>query len=333
MFHSRLTLGLVLVLALLAGCTSSRTRAPEADTSMPEAQTGVAAAGAQSSQAPSPVPAMPEAAPAATAEEPVTPVETKEAPKPAAPAKPEPASKAAGEPKVSKPRPTAPVVQKPPRKPVVKANPKAAPRAMPTRKPKPAPAANRVALAGIVQLRGAAGQNVRAEDFGQTVVYFVPDRRRARPQPGTFTIYTHHRDFNPEWLVVPLGSTVTFTNLDTVKHNVFSVSPGNQFNLGYQSSQSSVNHRFDQPGLVLLSCNVHRAMRGDILVVPSRFAGTVRRDGSFRLAGVPNVAGTLYFWSPRARSTSMRVKPPFDKISTRLSLTRPALTVKIGISR
>lgn len=204
--------------------------------------------------------------------------------------------------------------------------------AKPRAKPQPKPA--QLAITGSLQLAVSGGQQKSSADYTNTVIYFVPDKGHARPRPGQFTVYTSHRDFSPAWLVVPLGSKVTFTNLDSVQHNVFSVSPGSQFDLGYQSANQSITHSFDRAGLVLLSCHVHRAMRGDILVVPSRYATAARSNGRFSLSDVPNVAGTLYFWNPRSqRSSSMKVQPPFASIQQKIVLSRPSVATKIGIGK
>lgn len=214
--------------------------------------------------------------------------------------------------------------------PVAKATPK--PRAKP--QPKPAPKPAQLAITGSLQLAASAGQQTSSADYTNTVIYFVPDHGSARPKPGTFTVYTSHRDFSPSWLVVPLGSKVTFTNLDTVKHNVFSVTPGSRFDLGYQSANQSITHSFTRAGLVLLSCHVHRAMRGDILVVPSRYATTARSNGRFAIRNVPDVAGTLYFWNPRSRrSSSSKVQPPFASIRQKIAVSKPSVASKIGIGK
>lgn len=199
--------------------------------------------------------------------------------------------------------------------------------------PVPKARAAKLAMTGSVQLTAGRGQTVSATDYANTVIYFVPDEQRARPKPGKFAVYTNHRDFSPSWLVVPLGSEVTFTNLDSVKHNVFSVTPGSSFDLGYQSADESITHTFTRAGLVLLSCHVHRAMRGDVLVVPSRYATTARSDGHFVIADAPQIAGTLYFWNPRTRGSSIKVQTPFASIQQKLVVSKPAVATKIGIGR
>ncbi|KGI77536.1 hypothetical protein LF63_0109385 [Oleiagrimonas soli] len=187
------------------------------------------------------------------------------------------------------------------------------------------------ALNGTLQLKAAGGQHVSAADFANTVVYFVPSTGDARPRPGTYTVYTHNRDFDPAWLAIPEGSTVTFTNLDQVTHNVFSVTPGAGFDLGYQSAGQSDPHRFDQPGMVLISCHVHRYMKGGVLVVPSRYVTTVSANGHFRLRHLPHVSGTLYFWNPRSQAATQQIALPFSAVRQQLVIDQPSVKTQIDV--
>lgn len=186
-------------------------------------------------------------------------------------------------------------------------------------------------LDGHLELRVASGQKLAASDFAHTLVYYVPASGSYRPKPGQFTVYTHNRDFDPNWLAIPEGSTVTFTNLDEVTHNVFSVTPGSSFDLGYKSAGQSASQHFDRPGLVLISCHVHRYMKGDILVVPSRYATTVAANGSFHLDHLPAGNGTLYFWNPRSAPATQSVQSPFGKVQQTLILRKPAVKTQIGV--
>ncbi|MGH8184173.1 MAG: hypothetical protein ACREPH_11000 [Rhodanobacteraceae bacterium] len=147
------------------------------------------------------------------------------------------------------------------------------------RKPKPARQAPATpspttlgALTGHIALVGSRGQSVLPEDSAQTLVYFVPASGNALPVPGSYTVFTHDRQFDPRGMAVPLGSTLKFTNLDDFRHNVYSVTPGSQFDLGYQASGTSASQTFTHAGLVLISCHVHHARALNLLVVPTRYA-------------------------------------------------------------
>ncbi len=51
-----------------------------------------------------------------------------------------------------------------------------------------------------------------------------------------------NKQFNPKVAAVSLGFTINFKKYDEIFHNVFSLTPGNQFDLGlYKGSQAYVN--------------------------------------------------------------------------------------------
>ncbi|MEO5831385.1 MAG: hypothetical protein ABIQ36_12545 [Rhodanobacter sp.] len=197
--------------------------------------------------------------------------------------------------------------------------------------PVAAPAAATLQLSGHVSLKASRGQQIDAGEQADTLVYFVPASGGSRARPGHYTVYTHNRDFSPEAIAVPLGSTVTFVNLDDVRHNVFSVTPGAAFDLGYQGSGEKADHAFGRAGIVLVSCNVHHSMELDVLVVPSPYLVKVGADGDFTLAGLPAGPGTLYFWNPRAQLVSQKVRLPMGAaVSQQILAVRPRLTTALN---
>lgn len=258
-------------------------------------------------QAPAPAPAAaPKPAPAPAPTPAVTEVERASAAVPAA--------------AVTRPARAAPVVRLPA---------SSAPRPAPVIAAKPAAAPAHIA--GRVVLTGARGQQVVAGDSADTLVYFVPKSGGAPTKPGNYTVYTHNRDFSPEAIAVPEGSKVTFVNLDDVRHNVFSVTPGSDFDLGYQAAGDKASHVFTRQGVVLVSCHVHRAMELDMLVVPTPYVGKVAADGSFDLRNLPAGPGTLHLWNPRAQPVSQAVTLPFaGSLTLKMLATRPRMTTQLN---
>jgi hypothetical protein len=166
----------------------------------------------------------------------------------------------------------------------------------------------------------AGGQSA---DIAAAVVYFVPDAGGKRPAPGRFLMYTKGKRFDPELLVVPLGSTVAFPNNDPVRHNVYSQTPGAAFDLGFYGEGEAPEHVFDRPGLVVVNCNVHHAMQAQIFVVPSAYYTRPDAQGRWRLDGLPAGRGTLHFWHPRAQPASLVLALPTDLVVERTLAARP----------
>ena len=117
------------------------------------------------------------------------------------------------------------------------------------------------------------------------------------------------RQFNPRVAVVQSGTNVTFPNMDSVYHNVFSNSPRNAFDLGtYQAGDKARSVTVTGPGVVEVFCNLHQKMSAKILVVPNALYTKVRPDGTFRLESVPAGARRLVAWSPETKPAAQRVE-------------------------
>lgn len=169
--------------------------------------------------------------------------------------------------------------------------------------------------------------------MAQTLVYFVPASGNVAPKPGAFTVFTHDRAFSPAAMAIPIGSAITFVNMDDVRHNEFSVTPGSAFNLGYQAQGEKTARVFSHAGLVLVGCLVHRAMEFDLLVVPTTFVTHATANGSFSLNGLPSGPGTLFVWNPRGRLTARALtlpdKTPVEAIAL---LDKPEQAALINVS-
>jgi plastocyanin len=121
-------------------------------------------------------------------------------------------------------------------------------------------------------------------------------------------IKQENKQFIPRVAVVPIGSSVSFPNLDPIFHNVFSNSPKNSFDLGsYRAGDKTRAAVFNSPGVVDIYCNMHQRMSAHVLVVPSKLYTRVKPDGSFRLEGVPAGARTLVAWSPSLKPVQQKV--------------------------
>jgi plastocyanin len=75
--------------------------------------------------------------------------------------------------------------------------------------------------------------------------------------------------FNPKTLTVNKGTTVTWTNDDSVNHDVTKKSgPGPDFKSGSGniSSGGTYKQTFDTPGTIQYVCTIHPGMTGTIVV-------------------------------------------------------------------
>ena len=192
-------------------------------------------------------------------------------------------------------------------------------------------ATNHVDISGKVSLVTGAGQSLAPGEVTDTLVYFVPKRGKVHVHPGTYTIYTVNMDFRPAAMAIPVGSTVKFTNLDQVLHNLYSATPDSTFDFQFQASGQSIAHAFTHAGPVLISCNVHRSMELDLLVVPTPYMAQVSADGRFSLQGLPPGPGTLYFWNPRAALSQQLVTVPANNVEKQLIAVRPRVATELNL--
>ncbi len=76
-------------------------------------------------------------------------------------------------------------------------------------------------------------------------------------------IHQQNLHFSQAQIAVRVGDTLTFTNEDTVIHNI-GVRGGPEDetqDLGLQKPRVSVSHRFTQPGDFVVVCSIHPRMR------------------------------------------------------------------------
>jgi hypothetical protein len=103
--------------------------------------------------------------------------------------------------------------------------------------------------------------------------------------------------FRPALLPVRVGTAVSFPNGDDFYHNVFSYSKAKRFDLGrYRKEDKPAVQVFDKPGVVRLYCDIHRHMRGVILVLDTPYFTATDTNGLFRLENLPSGNYLLKAW-------------------------------------
>jgi plastocyanin len=166
-----------------------------------------------------------------------------------------------------------------------------------------------VALAAGFALQGAAHAVdltvVVTDSAGKPVADAVAilDAPAARaPAPGSFTINQKDMQFVPQVLVIPVGSTVEFGNLDPFRHHVYSFSPARKFELKLFGAGETRPVRFDRVGVVAIGCNIHDQMQAFVQVVDTPHAARSGADGRIVLRGVPSGSFKLRVYHPFLRA-------------------------------
>ncbi|TPW04185.1 MAG: hypothetical protein FD125_1261 [bacterium] len=116
--------------------------------------------------------------------------------------------------------------------------------------------------------------------------------------------------FQPYVLVVPVGGTVSFPNLDRVRHQVYSFSRGNRFELELYGRDETRTRTFSAVGVAAIGCNIHDQMMAYIKVVDTPWAAKTPAGGDVVLRGIPAGAATLRVWHPRLAGRGNEVSRP-----------------------
>jgi plastocyanin len=129
-------------------------------------------------------------------------------------------------------------------------------------------------LKGKLTVGGKAPQGL-----GVVMMYGAGGVKRT---PKQRVIEQRDKSFAPHIMALPVGSTVTFPNYDTIFHNVFSLSKAKAFDLGLYKSGEAREIKLDKPGVVRLGCNIHANMSAYLVVVDAPHYVLVDPDGSFQ---------------------------------------------------
>jgi len=157
-------------------------------------------------------------------------------------------------------------------------------------------------IAGRVELRGR--ENAREPAVGAVV--WVPGVAPSAA-PAAATLASKEKRFDPHVVVVPRRSSVVFPNLDKIFHNVFSRTPGSEFDLGLYRGGKSREFQFATPGLVRIYCNIHSEMAAYVMVLDGAAFALTDGEGRFRIAGLPEGRREVRVWHERAGESSETV--------------------------
>jgi len=130
----------------------------------------------------------------------------------------------------------------------------------------------------------------------------------AEPSPGpghaaapvTAVMDQVNKAFKPDLILVPVNSTVSFPNSDTVSHQIYSFSPAKRFQLPLYHGKPYPPVLFDSPGIVTLGCNIHDEMLAYVVVTDAPFFGRTASNGTWSV-DAPNGVYRINIWHPRIR--------------------------------
>jgi plastocyanin len=161
-----------------------------------------------------------------------------------------------------------------------------------------------IGLAGPVFAGGNGGVTGRVTINGEAAPRAVVFLQRADGKPRATTLaeqIIRQKDlrFDPDFVVVPAGTTVAFENLDGEIHNIHSRAKTNRFDTGAHMPDMVTRVTLNNPGAVPLRCRTHERMRGLIYVAPSPYFAVTDDRGAFEITGLPAGVYRVEAWHPR----------------------------------
>ena len=121
----------------------------------------------------------------------------------------------------------------------------------------------------------------------------------AAPRPAAPAVMDQiDMQFQPRVLAVGTGSRVDFPNSDDVRHHVYSFSAAKRFELRLFKGTDSPPVAFEQPGLVVLGCNIHDSMVGYILITDSPWYDVSDALGQLDASQLPAGNWPVSWWHP-----------------------------------
>lgn len=145
------------------------------------------------------------------------------------------------------------------------------------------------------------------DDLSETLVSLhATDTAVTGDEADLHRINQVNRAFSPRAIAIEHGDKVRFQNDDDVRHHVYSFSSAKRFELPLYEGQPPEDIRFDQPGMVVLGCNIHDWMVGWVHVMDTPWFDFANPDGhvSFTL---PAGNYELRIWHPELDANGSRL--------------------------
>ena len=168
-----------------------------------------------------------------------------------------------------------------------------------------------VAPMPVVPVRGSIkgtvtilGKNSERLPAGEVVVTLEPlfPVSAASKQQKTYEIAMVDKKYTPGVITIKPGDTVKFNNKDSIKHNVFSSSGNNAFELGTYGFGVAEGATLKYPGIVKVYCNIHAGMAAFVSVSESGYSFITKDNGQFIFNELPVGEYRVKVWHVRGEA-------------------------------
>jgi plastocyanin len=157
----------------------------------------------------------------------------------------------------------------------------------------------------ITLVQDGAHSVADASDVALWLASLDPASRQTAAAHAQYQIVQRDKHFDPDLLVVPVGSVVWFPNRDPWFHNVFSLYRGKRFDLGLYQAGDTKAVKFDRLGPSYIFCNIHPQMAAVVVTVDSQYFGVSDKSGRVNLENVPQGRYRLHVWYENADPSAL----------------------------
>ncbi len=158
-------------------------------------------------------------------------------------------------------------------------------------------------LSGVIKVTGKNGEILSPEgvivNLEPTTTTDTTDEFVAGQEKHQYEVQMQNKTYMPKLMTIKQNDQVSFTNNDKIKHNVFSTSGGNRFDLGTYGEGKTNKVAFKTSGVVKVYCNIHPEMALFISVSPHNYSHITDKNGFFEINNLPAGEYRLSAWHIR----------------------------------
>lgn len=121
------------------------------------------------------------------------------------------------------------------------------------------------------------------------------ERAAAADRPGRLILDNRNCRFVPHTAVATAGTVLEMINSDPTLHTVHLYGPMD-VNIALPLEGMRARRRLDQPGLIIVKCDVHGWMQAYVRVDRHPFHAVTDASGAFRISRIPAGEYTLVVW-------------------------------------
>ncbi|HZX93955.1 MAG TPA: hypothetical protein VFE90_05530 [Myxococcales bacterium] len=149
-----------------------------------------------------------------------------------------------------------------------------------------------------------------------TLVYVESVPGKFSPPATAAIINQIGNTYAPRVLPVLAGQKVEFQSQDPELHNVYARAGKSVLFNQALLPKNKFEKTIAEPGIVHLSCNIHKEMSADILVLQNPFFVAPDKSGKFTIEGIPSGDYTLRIFGPELNDEQRAKKIPVSADSS-----------------